>query len=101
MQVRLLYVPGCPNLDVARERVRQAAAVLGLTPVVREQTVTTQDEAEALGFVGSPTVLVDGDDVVPVRTAVPSLACRLYRTVGRTEGAPTVEDIALAMQKRA
>jgi hypothetical protein len=39
--------------------------------------VTTEVEAKALLFPGSPTVRVNGEDVEPPRS-VPSLACRLY-----------------------
>jgi NAD(P)-dependent dehydrogenase (short-subunit alcohol dehydrogenase family) len=40
--------------------------------------VTTEVEAEALLFPGSPTVRVNGEDVEPQQTSAPSLACRLY-----------------------
>ena len=54
----------------------------------------TQEEAEALGFVGSPTIRVDGRDVDEEGAARsrPSLTCRVYtdgrRRLARPEPRP-------------
>jgi hypothetical protein len=40
--------------------------------------VTTEVVAKALSFPGSPTVRVNGEDVEPHQTTIPSLACHLY-----------------------
>lgn len=41
--------------------------------------MTTEAEAKALLFPGSPTVRVNGEDVEPGQRSVPSLVCRLYQ----------------------
>src|SRR5205807_9446173 len=61
--VRLLYFDDCPNWRVADARLKAALVGMGADPdtVIYEQ-VTTIEQAEALGFRGSPTILVDGTD---------------------------------------
>ena len=52
----------------------------GLDPDALEETeVADDDAAGALGFVGSPTVRVDGRDVQPPGDEPVGLTCRVYR----------------------
>ncbi|GGN51233.1 hypothetical protein GCM10011579_006850 [Streptomyces albiflavescens] len=47
---------------------------------------------------GSPTVLIDGADLFAAPGTAASVSCRLYRSPdGRTEGAPTVDDLQRAV----
>ena len=75
--VRLLYFHDCPNWRVARARLKEALARIGADPdaVVYKQ-VTTVEQAEALGFRGSPTILVDGTDPFADPDAPTGLTCR-------------------------
>lgn len=60
--------------------VREEMAALGIDPAtlaVRE--LTTDEEARETGFVGSPTVRVDGRDAVPPDGEPAALTCRVYR----------------------
>lgn len=92
VRIDILYVTGCPNLAAARTRVQEALHDAGVSAVVEEVEVLTQADAERFGMHGSPTILIDGHD--PFRFAEePSLACRLYRTAGAVEGAPTVAEL--------
>jgi hypothetical protein len=92
--VRLLYFDDCPNWRVAEARLKEALAGIGADPnaVVYEQ-VTTAEEAEALGFRGSPTILVDGADPFADPDAPTGLTCRIYRTDTGVQPAPTVEQL--------
>jgi hypothetical protein len=72
--------------------------------VVRDRVVAGGADAAAAGMRGSPTVLVDGDDVAagPDGGSGPgSLACRLYPAGGGYEGAPPVEVIRAALVRAA
>lgn len=93
--VRLLYFDSCPNWRVADTRLREALTVVGADPdSVIYQKVTTVEAAEALGFRGSPTILVDGTDPFADPKAPTGLACRIYRTgTGVQQAAPTVEQL--------
>ena len=65
-RVELLFWAGCPSHPRALADLRAALAETGGDPdavVVRE--VRPEEQAAAEGFVGSPTIRVDGADVVP------------------------------------
>ena len=58
VRVTLVCFDGCPNWQLTDERLSQAVARLGRDDVTLEhRRVTTPEEAETLGFRGSPTVL--------------------------------------------
>ena len=68
--VRILYTEGCANTPQTVQRVRAVAQSLGIAIDVRQVLVATQDQANQLRFLGSPTVQIDGQDIDPVaRTA--------------------------------
>ena len=92
--VRLLYFDDCPNWRVADARLKAALVGMGADPdtVIYEQ-VTTIEQAEALGFRGSPTILVDGTDPFADPEAPAGLTCRIYRTATGAQPAPTVEQL--------
>lgn len=46
-----------------------------------------------LGFSGSPTILVDGQDPFADQDAPIGLACRLYATEEGLQGAPTIAQL--------
>lgn len=94
--ITLRYFEGCPNWRIAEERLHAALAEAGAGDVrlVRER-VETPEEAERLGFRGSPTVLVDGRDPFPGGEV--GLSCRVYRTEAGVEGAPSVEQLRRAL----
>ena len=92
--VSLLYFDDCPNWRVADSRLREALARVGGDPdAISYQQVTTVEEAAALGFRGSPTILVDGKDPFAEADAPTGLACRLYRRVSGRDPVPTVEEL--------
>jgi mercuric ion transport protein len=80
MKVEVLYFEGCPNYHRTTTLVRQAIAELGVDAEVEEIEVRTPQDAERLGFLGSPTVHVDGVDIDPSEreSTVSGFACRTY-----------------------
>jgi hypothetical protein len=96
VHIDLLYVPGCPNLDLARILVELALARTQLRATVRERAVHSLEEAERLGMRGSPTILIDGDDPFADRSHPAGMACRLYRSDGGVSGVPTLPQIVEA-----
>ncbi len=60
--------------------------------------VETPQDAERLGFRGSPTILVDGRDPFADRDAPVGLSCRVYQTDAGLAGSPTAEQIVTALE---
>jgi len=63
MNVQLLVVPDCANEPAARDLLTRALSDLGLADVnVGTRMVGSPELAAELGFVGSPTFLINGLD---------------------------------------
>ena len=99
MDIEFLFWDGCPSHPEARELLDDVLAERGLDVDVTVREVHTQDEAEELGFPGSPTIRVDGRDVDPEgATARPALNCRIYRKPdGGPSPVPTREQLEAAL----
>ncbi|WP_270889996.1 thioredoxin family protein [Pedococcus sp. 5OH_020] len=94
MDVSLLYFDGCPHWSVAEQRLGAALAEVGRGGVsVRHVLVETSEEAERLGFIGSPTILVNGKDPFATGAEQPAWACRVFKTPDGLAGSPTVEQL--------
>ena len=95
MQVDILYFDGCPNYPATTALVRDVVQMLGLEASIREVEVRDAAEATRLRFFGSPTVLVNGQDIDPaIRGRVDfSFSCRMY---GRS-GSPPRELVKQAL----
>ena len=93
--VEIQYFDGCPNWQAARE------AVLAVRPDadVRLTLVKDSQEAVALGFRGSPTILIDGRDPWADPSAPIGLACRLFRTQHGLRGLPSPDQLEAALQR--
>jgi glutaredoxin len=95
VKIELLYFDGCPNCTVADERLRALADDLGIT--VAHHKVETPEEAEEMGFRGSPTILVDGRDPFARGDEPVGLSCRIYQTPDGLAGSPTTEQLQTAL----
>lgn len=94
MNVTLQYFDGCPTCKLVEQRLH---AVLGPDSTIQYRLVESQEDAEQLGFTGSPTVLVDGVDPFANPGAPVGLACRVYLTAAGREGAPSIEQLREAV----
>jgi hypothetical protein len=100
MEITIRHTPDCPNVARARERMDQAMRELLLEPVpIRLEVVGSPEEAERLGFRGSPTILVDGDDPFVAADTPFAYACRLYMTTDGPDAAPSVAQIRDALEQ--
>ena len=100
VRVELLFWAGCPSYPAALADLRAALAEAGLDPqrvIVRE--IDTDAAAAAEGFVGSPTIRIDGRDVQPPGDEPTGLTCRVYRLRdGRYSPTPDAADVRDALQ---
>lgn len=67
MRIEILYAPECPNVNGVRRLLLECLAELGLK----------QDVIEREGEYPSPTIVVDGADVVDLRDRADAASCRL------------------------
>lgn len=94
MKVELLYFDGCPNWMVADERLAEAAQLVSRDDLtVHRCKVDTEQDAIAVKFTGSPTILIDGQDPFATGDEHVGLACRVYSTPHGLAGSPSVEQM--------
>ena len=98
MSVELIYDPDCPNVDRARERLNQALRLADRPP---EWTEWNREDAEVPDYVrryGSPTILVNEEDVSGVSEDADANNCRIYKAEdGGFQGVPSIETIFSAL----
>ena len=99
-EVTLRYFDGCPNWKITDGRIHDALQQTGLagSVTVTYEKVETPEDAERLGFIGSPTVLVDGVDLWDPGGGPTGLSCRFYRTEDGPQGSPTTDQLVHALQ---
>lgn len=88
MKIQLLHFEGCPNVDAARAALHQALAAEKLDATVEEIDVEAADAPEWAHGWGSPTILIDGHDVMGQTRSSGASCCRLY-----ADGAPSIDAI--------
>jgi hypothetical protein len=98
--VELLFWEGCPSHPQALADLREAMAELGLHPErIEVREVDTDERAASEGFVGSPTIRVDGVDVQDPGEEPAGLTCRIYhRRDGRISALPDPADVRDALK---
>jgi hypothetical protein len=96
--VSVVVAPDCPHRDLAVTRASQALNDAGFPTTVDVLVVTTPEEADVVGFGGSPTLLIDGRDPFPAPEST-TWACRLYPTEEGLEGAPSLTQLQQALHR--
>ena len=102
MRVELLWWEGCPSHPLALEELKQVLREEGFDPeAVEVREVPSDEQARRERFAGSPTIRIDGEDVVPPGDAEPfGLACRVYRLRdGRVSPTPDPADVREAIRR--
>jgi hypothetical protein len=99
MKIELFFWEGCPSHPEAEALLREVLLDRGIDAPIERREVTSQHEAEALAFPGSPTIRIDGRDVDPHgASARPALMCRIYRLPdGRVSPIPARETLEAAL----
>ena len=100
MKVEILYFSGCPHHSPAVKCVREVLAEEGTAAEVVEVEVNDMVAAQRIGFLGSPTIRVDGQDVEPTARVEQAfgMTCRTYLDGGRRAGVPPAEWIRAAIR---
>jgi len=104
-QIEFLWWAECPSHEAGYALLKQAIAAEGLDMPIQSIEVTSEEEAERMQFMGSPTFRVDSQDLdpqpVPNGAANPyALTCRAYRhETGRIAPLPTLAWLRQALRR--
>ncbi len=103
MNITILHTEDCPNLAPLLEELH--SLIDGRKDIILTTLpVRSDDDAQSLGFHGSPTILLDGIDPFPGPSGPVGLSCRSYPccadAAGRAPGYPTRDRLAAVLMPR-
>jgi hypothetical protein len=100
MRVEILHIEDCQNWEEAGRRARTVLDTLGRgDTAVEYRLLETREQAAAVWFAGSPTILIDGTDAFPSDERTFELACRLYYSDSGISPLPTVGQLTQVFQR--
>ena len=101
--VELLFWEGCPSLPETIAELERVLREEGIDTKVELVEVTSDEQARRERFPGSPTIRVNGEDIVTPGDGEPfTLTCRVYTTRdGRISAVPDPEDVRDAVRRAA
>ena len=101
IEVTFLYFEDCPSHDVALERLREVLKEEGVKAEIEIIKVETDDQARRLRFFGSPTIRINGEDILPPSDHdIVGLACRAFVLEdGRISPLPSFEMIRAGLRR--
>jgi hypothetical protein len=98
LTVELIYDFDCPNVNDTRAQLLRAFAETGLSPCWQEWDRNAPESPLQMRAYGSPTILVNGQDVTDTFLPTDADCCRLYTDDGGTlRGVPAVAAIVSAL----
>lgn len=99
MRIEFLYWEECPSHERALARLREVLAEEEVRAPVDVVRVDTDEQARTLRFPGSPTIRIDGADIMLPADLPAGLTCRVYYTDGgRATPLPTKDQIRRALR---
>ncbi len=100
-KVELIYDQNCPNVSEARRVLREAFDTVGAKASWKEwDRENPKSPPHARGY-GSPTILVNGKDVVGQESNTGQNCCRVYSTAtGRFHGVPPLDEVVSALNRK-
>ena len=103
MTVELLWWEGCPSHPKALADLERVLREEGIATEVKRVEIEDDEQARRERFPGSPTIRIDGEDIVPPGDGEPySLTCRVYRLRdGRISPVPDPEVVRAALRRAA
>lgn len=89
MRVELLYTDADPHYMAARQHLVEVLTEDAFETPIQMIAVNTDDDAELLGFPGSPTIRIDDTDIHPAGVAEIGLRLRGYPSDDDHDGPPS------------
>lgn len=95
----MLHIGDCPNGEQAADRLQEAMNSTGHgDESIGFRLLLSSEDAVGTAFAGSPTITLDGIDLIPSQGATSDLACRIYMTPTGLAGLPTVDQLIEGIQ---
>ena len=101
LRVEFLYTLECPHHEATWRALHRVLSEGAIETPIQRILVGSMDDAEFLGFSGSPTIRLNGEDIVPVPEDTPvTMACRLYDQPDGSLAGTIPEEIMRAVIRR-
>ncbi len=98
-KVRFLYSEDCPSHEEALRRLRSILQEEGVVADLEIVRVDTLEQAQKELFPGSPTIMINGNDICPTKDVRYAAACRAYVLEdGRVSPLPSAQMIRKAVR---
>ena len=97
--VELIYDNDCPNVPAAKAQLQEALKQTGLSSQWKEWDRGAADSPEYAKGYGSPTILIDGQDVAGLDPSADANCCRVYNLKEGMAGIPSLEMITTALKQ--
>lgn len=89
IKIEVQYFNGCPNSGTVLNMVKKYVLASNQDIEFEEILVETDEAAKKYKFRGSPTILINGNDIEGLKVnETPSLSCRFYQN-----GLPTKKNL--------
>jgi hypothetical protein len=99
MGFELLHIDDCPNWDEAGRRLQTALHSTGHgDEPIGFRLIRSSEDTSGTVFAGSPTITLNGVDLIPSQGATSDLACRIYVTPLGLADLPTVAQLIEGFQ---
>jgi hypothetical protein len=103
MDILFLYSEDCPSHEMALSRLQQVMHEEGVHVPVEVVQVETDEQAQRLRFCGSPTILINGQDIDPAdqqQDTAYGLGCRAYQLEdGRISPLPSAALLRMVLRE--
>ena len=96
LRIELLHFQGCPGSAEALNILEEALAEKGISTEVEPVVIGPDDRLDSPG---SPTILVNGEDLFPIeeRSGARAVSCRIYATPEGPKNHPTIAMVREAL----
>lgn len=99
MRVEFIFDKDCPNVEATRSNLKKAFIRLSIKPNWQEWDRASGDSPPYVKSYGSPTILINGNDILEGETKSGANSCRIYRdSKGVIVGVPTEELITRSLK---
>jgi hypothetical protein len=95
LRVEVSYFEGCPHWRELDARLVELRGEFGFE--LTHRVIRSTEDADDYGFLGSPSVRVNGRDPFASPDAPVGLACRTYETPDGRAGSPTLAELRHAL----